>query len=74
MIAAGLALYFTIGAVWAWCLDAERHRYAESITGLDPEQARFECRYGWVRDLLFWPVYAIGGLCQMVAVVLKAVR
>ena len=72
--AAGLALYFTIGAVWALCLDAERHRNADAIQDTDPEGAIFECRWGWVRHFLLWPVYAIGGLCHMVAVVLKAVR
>lgn len=69
-----IALYLIIGAVWAWSLDAERHRYAESVTGLDPELARFECRYGWVRDLFLWPVHAIGGLCVIIARALRFIR
>lgn len=66
-----LALYLVIGAVWAWCLDGERHRNADAITDIDPCSAAFECRWDWLRHLAFWPVYAIGGLCTMLSIVMR---
>ena len=58
--------YIAIGAMWSWALDADRHRYAESITGLDIEQARFECRWGWARDFLLWPLHMLAGCVALV--------
>lgn len=68
------AVYAAHGALYAWILSPDRHVYADSITDSDPECARFECRWGWLRDLLIWPVHFGLGLSGLISAGVRMVR